>query len=66
MAGILAILWALNGYLTIGGLVVQGAGTIIETFDPAVGEPVKNIGATVAGAGGLRKGVKKYQGKPIF
>lgn len=64
--GILGVLWALNGYLTIGGLIVQGAGAVVEAFDPAIGEPMKQVGATAAGIGATRKGVKKYQGKPVF
>ncbi len=63
---ILGILWALNGYLTIAGLVVQGAGALVKTFEPAIGEPMETVGAATAGIGATRKGVKKYQGKPVF
>jgi hypothetical protein len=63
---ILGILWAVDGYLTITGLVVQGAGAIVKTFEPAIGEPIETVGAATAGIGATRKGVKKYQGKPAF
>ena len=39
---------------------------ILEGFDPTVGEPVKEVGAVLTGVGAARKGVKKYQGKPVF
>ena len=62
----MGILWAINGYLTIAGLIVESVGMILEGFDPTVGEPVKEVGAVLTGVGAARKGVKKYQGKPVF
>lgn len=63
---ILGILWAINGYLTIFGLVTESVGIIVEGFEPAVGQPIKETGAVITAAGATRKGVKKYQGKPVF
>ncbi len=63
---ILGMLWAVNGYLTIAGLAVQGVGAIVKTFEPSVGEPMETFGAATAGIGASRKAVKKYQGKPVF
>lgn len=67
MAGILSVLWALNGWLTIAGLVTEGVGIIVEgAVDPETGQFIKETGAIMTGGGALRKGVKKYQGKPVF
>jgi hypothetical protein len=66
MAGFLSILWAINGYLTIAGLVTESVGMVVEGIDPATAEPIKQAGAVMTGVGATRKGVKKYQGKPVF
>lgn len=65
--GILSILWAINGYLTIAGLVTESVGMIVESsIDPGSGKVIKEAGAVMTGVGATRKGVKKYQGKPVF
>lgn len=62
----MGILLALNGYLTIAGLVVAGVGQATEFFAPEVGTPIKEAGWIMSGVGGARKGVKKFKGQPVF
>ena len=62
----MGLLLAFNGYLTIAGLVVAAVGQVTEFFAPDVGAPMKETGWIMSGIGGARKGVKKYQGKPVF
>jgi hypothetical protein len=65
--GFLSILWAINGYLTIAGLVTESVGMVVEaSVDPGSGKAIKEVGAVMTGTGAARKGVKKYQGKPVF
>ena len=67
MGAILSILWAVNGWLTIAGLVAEGVGAVVEsTIDPEVGKTIKEAGIVMTGTGAARKGVKKFQGKPVF
>ena len=62
----MGLLLAFNGYLTIAGLVVSAVGQVTEFFAPEVGTPMKETGWMLSGAGGLRKGVKKFKGQPVF
>lgn len=67
MGAVLSILWAINGWLTIAGLVAEGIGAVVEaTVDPATGSTIKEAGVVMTGTGAFRKGVKKFQGKPVF
>jgi len=60
------ILLALNGYLTIGGLILSGIGSLVQLFEPEVGTSVQQTGLALSGVGATRKGVKKYKGMPVF
>jgi len=55
------LLFFLNGYLTIIGLVVSGVGSLVELFLPETGPAVRDAGLMVAGLGQLRRGVLQYR-----
>lgn len=50
-----------NGWKTVIGLVLIGAGAIVEQFEPTTGAAIREIGKAIAEAGLIHKAIKHSQ-----
>lgn len=64
MGAILNILVLIDGFKTLGGLVISGAGVLVRVLGAEEeGQAIQDFGLVVTGIGATHGGYKKRQGR---
>lgn len=64
MGAILSIFMMIDGFKTIGGLVISGVGVVTRVAGAEdVGRDIQDFGNLVTGIGATHGGIKRYKGK---